>query len=60
MRIYLATWLAESAHGEAFSKIGHYDRLLSYYFVLRHKITEKGFRKYCRTGRLTLSENKAI
>jgi hypothetical protein len=48
MRIYLATWLFESNQGEALTKMGKKERLISYY----HTITKKEeLPEYVKSGR---------
>jgi hypothetical protein len=48
MKIYLATWLFESNQGEALTKMGKRERLISYY----HTITKKEeLPEYVRSGR---------
>ena len=48
MKIYLATWLFESSHGEALTKMNKKERLLSYFHVLQKK---DDFVRYVKTGR---------
>lgn len=48
MRIYFATWLLESAQGEALTKVGGKKRLISYHL---NKDVEAELPHYLRTGR---------
>lgn len=47
MKIYLATWLLEPWQGEALTKSGNINRLVSYYHT---KEKTEQFEQYCETG----------
>lgn len=49
MKIYLATWIGDPAHGECLTKVGHNKRLLSYYFILEQRIKRKKLIEYFKT-----------
>ncbi len=55
MKIYLATWLFESNQGEALTKMGKKERLVSYYHTLLKK---SELPEYVRTGRNDKEEKK--
>jgi hypothetical protein len=48
MKIYLATWLFESTQGNALTKAGKKERLISYYHTISKK---EELRQYVKTGR---------
>lgn len=49
MKIYLATWLFESLQGEALTKKGNFQRLLSFFHTKQRPVHE--LRKYVETGK---------
>lgn len=56
MRIFFATWLAEKSHGEALTKCGARQRLLSYHFIKEQKVSKTGIETYCKDGILDLKD----
>jgi hypothetical protein len=49
MNIYLATWILEKSQGETLTRVGHRNRLLSYFHTKQKPESE--FRKYIKTGK---------
>lgn len=58
MKIYLSTWLAEKAQGEALTHTKASHRLLSYFFLLEQKVSKVKLRRYLNQGIVDLRKGK--
>lgn len=58
MEIHFATWLFDRTLGNALTKKGGKNRLLSYYFLKEANTTNAQLKEYVKTGRLDSRKNK--
>lgn len=50
MKIFLATWLFEETQGEALTDCKAKNRLISFHFLKKQKVTKPELKKYCKIG----------